>query len=157
MFARGSNVYVGTSGGVSISTNGGATFTNYTTGLGSTSVQGIYVDTVGTIYAATMSGLSISTDGGSTFTNYTTAEGLGSDFTYAVAASGDTIYVGSSGGLSISFSPASATPIPMWQQAIARASGTETCPEDYTPSWAQWPNNGTGGYVCNKFVPMYGN
>ncbi len=45
----------------------------------------------------------------------------------------------------------------MWQQAIGRASVTDACPEDYTPSWAMWPNNGTGGYVCNKFVPMYGN
>lgn len=52
---------------------------------------------------------------------------------------------------------ASAAPIPMWQQAIGRASSTAACPEGYTPSWAQWPNNGTGGFVCNKFVPTYGN
>jgi hypothetical protein len=52
---------------------------------------------------------------------------------------------------------ASAAPIPMWQQAIGRASATAACPEGYTPSWAMWPNNGTGGFVCNKFVPAYGN
>ena len=49
------------------------------------------------------------------------------------------------------------TAIPMWQQAIGRPSATATCPDGYTPSWDTWPNNHTGGYVCNRFVPAYGN
>jgi len=49
------------------------------------------------------------------------------------------------------------TPIPIWQQAIGRASATATCPDGYTGSWATWPNRGTGGFVCNRFVPVYGN
>ena len=49
------------------------------------------------------------------------------------------------------------TPIPMWQQAIGRASATASCPDGYTGSWDTWPNGGTGGYVCNRFVPVYGN
>ncbi len=53
-------------------------------------------------------------------------------------------------------SPA-APAIPMWQQAIGRASATATCPDGYTGSWDTWPNGGTGGYVCNRFVPFYGN
>ncbi len=47
-------------------------------------------------------------------------------------------------------------PSPMWQQAIGRASDTATCPDGYTPSWDTWPNGGKGGYVCNRFVPVYG-
>lgn len=30
------------------------------------------------------------------------------------------------------------------------------CPEGWGPSWAQWPNGGTGGYVCVTTVPAYG-
>jgi hypothetical protein len=25
------------------------------------------------------------------------------------------------------------------------------------PSWDTWPNGGKGGFVCNRFVPEYGN
>jgi hypothetical protein len=50
------------SGALSISTDGGTTFTNYTTsnGLGSGDVNGVYVDQNGNVYAATAGGLSIS-------------------------------------------------------------------------------------------------
>jgi hypothetical protein len=44
-------------------------------------------------------------------------------------------------------------PTPMWQQAIGRTSETDACPIGYNPSWAMWPNKGTGGYVCDKLVP----
>ena len=67
VFASESTVYAatfgnGTTGGLSISTNGGGTFTNYTTanGLDRNNVQSVYA--VGsTIYAGTFGGLSIST------------------------------------------------------------------------------------------------
>jgi hypothetical protein len=64
---------------LSISTNGGATFTNKTTanGLGDNLVHGVYASG-STVYAATDRGLSISTNDGATFTNKTTANGLGS-------------------------------------------------------------------------------
>jgi len=52
--------------------------------------------------------------------------------------------------------PASAAATPMWQQAIGRTSSAATCPTGYTPSWDYWPNGGTGGFVCNRFVPVYG-
>jgi len=48
------------------------------------------------------------------------------------------------------------TPIPIWQQAIGRASASAPCPDGYTGSWATWPNGGTGGFVCNRFIPAYG-
>jgi hypothetical protein len=102
-YASGSTVYAGTSGGLSISTDSGETFTNKTTanGLGHNSVGSIYVSG-STVYAATNGGLSTSTDGGATFTNKTTADGLGSNSVYGAYASGSTVYAGTTGGLSIS-------------------------------------------------------
>ena len=72
VYADGSTIYAATYGGLSISTDGGATFTNRTEedGLGSNMMRGVYADG-STIYAATWGGLSISTDGGATFTNRT--------------------------------------------------------------------------------------
>lgn len=35
-----------------------------------------------------------------------------------------------------------------WPQAIGRATKDDVCPATYGPSWAQWPNNNTGGWVC---------
>jgi hypothetical protein len=63
VYVDGSNVYAATNGGVSISTDGGANFTNKTTadGLGNNIVRGVYVDG-SNVYAATDGGLSISTD-----------------------------------------------------------------------------------------------
>ena len=65
VYAVGSNVYAGTTGGLSISTDSGANFTNKTTadGLGNNTVLGVYVDG-SNVYAATSGGLSISTNCG---------------------------------------------------------------------------------------------
>ena len=63
VFAVGSTVYVATSGGLSISTDGGSTFTNRTTadGLGDNDSRGVFA--VGsTVYVATSRGLSICED-----------------------------------------------------------------------------------------------
>ena len=57
----GTNVYAATLRGLSISTDGGATFTNFTTtnGLGTNGISGAFA--LGTtVYAATANGLSIS-------------------------------------------------------------------------------------------------
>ena len=63
VYASGSNIYAATTGGLSISTNGGSSFTNYTTtstnnGLGNNVVYGVYASG-SNIYAATNGGLSI--------------------------------------------------------------------------------------------------
>jgi hypothetical protein len=102
VYASGSSIYAATTGGLSISTNGGNSFTNYTTsnGLGGNVVIDVYASG-STIYAATFGGLSISTDGGNSFTNYTTSDGLGSNNVVGVYASGSNIYVATNGGLSI--------------------------------------------------------
>ena len=62
-----------------------------------------------------------------------------------------------SGPIVICASAASPTPIMMWMHSVARESATASCPTGYAGSWATWPNGGKGGYVCDKFVPIYGN
>jgi uncharacterized repeat protein (TIGR03803 family) len=90
-------------GGLSISFDGGNTFTTRTTanGLGSNGVLGVYAFG-STVYAATSGGLSISLDSGNSFTNKTIANGLLSDYVYGVYAVGSTVYAATQGGLSIS-------------------------------------------------------
>ena len=39
--------------------------------------------------------------------------------------------------------------------ATTRASRDATCPTGYAPSWAEWPFNGTGGWVCDRFIYAY--
>jgi hypothetical protein len=109
IYASGSTIYAGSvqlaihPGKLSISTDGGTTFTERSTanGLGSSSVRGIAVDG-GIVYAATPGGLSISTDGAASFTNKTTANGLGNNQVWSVYANGSNVYAGTSGGVSIS-------------------------------------------------------
>ena len=103
VFVDGSTVYAATDKGLSISTNGGATFTNKTTanGLGNNSLYDVYA-TGGVVYVATMGGISFSTDGGDNFTNKTYINGLGCNAVNGVFASGGTIYAATSCGLSIS-------------------------------------------------------
>jgi hypothetical protein len=40
-------------------------------------------------------------------------------------------------------------------QSTARISADVTCSSGWTPSWAQWPNNGKGGYVCDRWIYIY--
>jgi len=91
-------LYAATNGGLSISTDGGATFNNRTTansGLGDTDVRSVYVDGA-TIYACTYrSGLWKSTDGGASFTLVASqANGLlDTDITRDVYVVGSKIYL----------------------------------------------------------------
>lgn len=112
VYVQGNTIYVATRNGIFISTNGGASFANYTVanGLGDNRVLGIYVQG-NTIYASTYGGLSMSTDGGIKFTNYAFPTLPGSnDFqvygpNYPVAsiyAQGNTIYAATFGGVEIS-------------------------------------------------------
>lgn len=39
---------------------------------------------------------------------------------------------------------------PPWYQAIGRPTEASPCPEGYLPSWAEWPNEGKGGFTCEK-------
>jgi hypothetical protein len=44
---------------------------------------------------------------------------------------------------------------PSWHQATGR-NVAASCELGWSPSWAQWPNGNTGGYVCNKEIYMTG-
>ena len=44
--------------------------------------------------------------------------------------------------------PAGPSGPPTWLQAIGRPDHTADCPFGYGPSWAEWPNDRTGGWVC---------
>jgi len=100
VYASGSTVYAATSGGLSISTDGGGTFTNKTTanGLGNNWVRGVYASG-STVYAATSGGLSIlnaesipaCTNGNETVSGIGgPGKGTGADH-YGVAISGYTL------------------------------------------------------------------
>lgn len=39
---------------------------------------------------------------------------------------------------------------PSWHKSIGRAAFSDPCPVGWTGSWAQWPNSGAGGFVCNQ-------
>ena len=43
--------------------------------------------------------------------------------------------------------PGGAGPAP-WFQGIGRSSRDAICPATYGPSYAEWMNNGKGGWVC---------
>ena len=43
-----------------------------------------------------------------------------------------------------------------WLQSFARASAAATCPAGYGASWAEWPNGGKGGFVCNRTLVFDG-
>jgi hypothetical protein len=99
-------------GGVSISSDNGATWTNYTTanGLGGTTVNDVYA-AGSNIYAATGGGLSVSSNNGASWTTFTMGSGLASNYVNGVYAVGSSIYaathhsspgLGIGGGLSIS-------------------------------------------------------
>lgn len=125
VYAVGSTIYAATEGGLSISTNGGTTFTNYTTadGLGNNIVYGVYA--VGsTIYAATHGGLSISI-------------GVGSQGEELLPAP----IIQQFGKVTSGSCDAAAPESLNWSSV---ASGR------WSESWAQWVNNGAGGAVCTR-------
>jgi hypothetical protein len=129
VYAVGSTIYAGTNnGGLSISTDGGTSFTNYTTaeGLGGNFVDGVYA--VGsTIYAATSGGLSIyaASGGGSGSQAENLPAPVMQQFGKVTSGACDAV------------APESLN----WSGV---ASG------GWTQSWAKWVNRGTGGAVCTR-------
>jgi hypothetical protein len=100
VYVTGGKIYAATTGGLSISVDGGETFNNRLGG----DVNGVYVRD-GIIYAATTTdGLAISTDGGTTW-NYRTDADNGGPYAGVKATYVDEsgiIYAGTGNGLSIS-------------------------------------------------------
>ncbi|TAE07600.1 MAG: choice-of-anchor D domain-containing protein, partial [Bacteroidetes bacterium] len=104
-YLYGGTLYVGTSGGLSVSTDGGNTFTNKSI-AGALSVLSFFADG-GTFYVGANNGLSFSTDGGTTFKTRNNANsgigsGIGEWAVSKIYANGSTIYAATNGGLSFS-------------------------------------------------------
>lgn len=51
----------------------------------------------------------------------------------------------------------SASPIPAWVQAYGRSGPDATCEDGWNPSWQSWAEPVTGGWVCTRSIPVYGN
>jgi len=47
-------------------------------------------------------------------------------------------------------------PVPDWLQAVGRSSANTECPAGWNPSWHEWPNGHTGGFVCVRVIPSLG-
>jgi hypothetical protein len=139
-----------------------------TNGLGGNIVWGVYA--VGnTVYAATIGGLSISTNGGTSFDNKTIVDGLGNNQVNGVYVADGRIYAATDYGLSMTAAPAAisgpdvptapmqaygrdidgkcVTNAPIWVNWLGIATQQYVA---WGASWQQWPNNGTGGYVCQR-------
>lgn len=58
---------------------------------------------------------------------------------------------GRDGSVLITFGPPDSAP--SWFQAYARGASV-ACLTGWNPSWAQWPGDGAGGYVCNREIYM---
>ena len=46
--------------------------------------------------------------------------------------------------------------IPEWQQSVGRPNATSTCDEGWQPSWQEWAQPITGGWVCTRSIPSLG-
>jgi hypothetical protein len=95
------------SNGIFITTDGGATYTNYTTAnstIPSNIVSNVYYDS-GKLFVATPSGLGISTDFGITFTTYnlSSSPALPSSVVTDVVADGNNIFIGTTNGVVVSY------------------------------------------------------
>ena len=77
---------------------------------------------------------------------------------FYVSGSGGTVtvVVDNCPGATSSTSASAATPVPNWDLAYERRGPNAPCLPNFSPSWAQWPNGGTGGYTCERSIPAYG-
>lgn len=80
--------------------------------------------------------------------------------TYDEIADGDDTGTGLwslTGPGTVSFVPMSTDTkdLTIWLLSTGRPSQESTCPAGYAPSWAEWPNGGTGGWVCDRYTYAY--
>lgn len=111
-------------GALSISNDGGATFTTITAaGLGTDAPQEVSVSGTTIAVATLYGGVKVSLDGGATWTSRTKADGLLSNDVRSIHVSGGTIYAGTyEGGLGIS-TDGGAT---WWNRTMANGLGFNT-------------------------------
>lgn len=62
-----------------------------------------------------------------------------------------------SGPGTASFAPVSTDTkdLTIWLLSTGRPTQDATCPVGYAPSWAEWPNGGAGGWVCDRYTYAY--
>jgi hypothetical protein len=48
------------------------------------------------------------------------------------------------------------SPIPAWVQAYGRDGMDATCEDGWNPSWQEWAQEVTGGWVCTRSIPSLG-
>ena len=65
---------------------------------------------------------------------------------------GDDVGSGSPVFATTSGSAATSRARPIWYLSVGRPSAEASCPDNYTSSWAKWPNAGSGGWVCNREI-----
>jgi hypothetical protein len=102
VLAQGSKVFAGTSGGLYVSLDGGATFAARDLGAPSAGWVRKIIASGTAVYAATDGGVAVSDDKGQSFTMRTTASGLGSSSVRDLALAGDALFAATAGGVSIS-------------------------------------------------------
>jgi ligand-binding sensor domain-containing protein len=104
IYFDGTNIYVATNGGLSVSSNSGATWTAYTTVLPSTNVLSVFDDGTN-VYVGTDAGIAESPNASlpawTTTATYTISSGLASNTVYGVFVSGGVIYAATAAGLSV--------------------------------------------------------
>jgi YVTN family beta-propeller protein len=84
---------------------------------------------------------------------------------FGVATAGERVYVANNLAASVSVIRAPADPVTPaapansgvastvpapWLQAYQRPGSDSTCLEGWSPSWAEWPGNGAGGFTCER-------
>jgi hypothetical protein len=162
VIANGSNIYVGTASGLSISTDGGTNWITRTTanGLGVDVIRGVYASG-NNVYAATNSaGLSISTDGGASFVTKTTSNGLPTNNLLGVYASGSNVYAATNSGVSISTDGGatwtnrlpSTTVYSVFANGSTIYAGTLSGLQISTDAGATWTNYTTANGLANNTV-----
>lgn len=52
--------------------------------------------------------------------------------------------------------PVDTTPVPDWLQAYGRIGPNASCEVGWSPSWQEWAQAVTGGWVCTRSLPSYG-
>ena len=99
---QGSKIFAGTSGGLLVSIDGGATFATRNLGASFAGFVNSIIPSGERVYAATDHGVAVSADKGQTFAMRTTADGLGSISVRRLVLAGSTLYAATGAGLSIS-------------------------------------------------------
>ena len=83
-------------------------------------------------------------------------ESMCSNAEFYLSGSGGTVTVVVDNCPGATSSTSAAAPIPNWDLAYERRGPNAPCLPNFSPSWAQWPNDGTGGYTCERTIPAFG-